>query len=280
MKIIWNLCLILLLSLWWAAGATAGPLAERMAQFPDWESKPPVRAAQGDLSYPDWMAGTWSVTSTLVETVAPLAPALVTPGFEGNRQYLNQPVTFPVRFVGEMSLKRRTLKSNLSAPFFNIFVNKDLTLQPSTTKGQSVKIGPVVADRAFNGLSIARAYLGESAVSSVKVDPDSPSRQITQLRGGSQLVSVVTGRGSETPAPDQFVATEVSQQVFRGGTTLYFNEVETTTSYQRQPSDMPVIQAQQVSAIYLSPQDPDYFAANGRPVALYHYELELLPVLE
>ncbi|MBD1938908.1 DUF6816 family protein [Microcoleus sp. FACHB-68] len=280
MRIIWNLCLILLLSFWGAAGATAGPLAERMAQFPDWQNKPPVRAAQGDLIYPGWMAGTWRVTSTLVDTVAPLAPALVTPGFEGNRQYLNQPVTFPVRFVGEISLKRRTLNATLFTPLFNTFVNKNLTLQPATTKGKSIKTGPVVADRAFNGLSIARAYLGESAVSSVKVDPDSPSRQITQLRGGSQLVSVVTGRGSETPAPDKFVATEVSQQVFRGGTTLYFNEVETTTFYQRQPSEMPVIQAQQVSAIYLSPQDPDYFAANGRPVALYRYDLELLPASE
>ncbi|MBW4680291.1 MAG: hypothetical protein KME19_09265 [Microcoleus vaginatus WJT46-NPBG5] len=279
MKIIWNLCLILLLWLWWAAGATAGPLAERMAQFPEWQNKPPVRAAQGDLIYPDWMAGTWSVTSTLMETVAPLAPALVTPGFEGNRQYLNQPVTFPVQFVGEKSLKRRTLNANL-IPLFNFFVNKNLTLEPVSTKGKSVKTGPVVADRAFNGLNIARAYLGESAVSSVKVDPNSPSRQITQLRGGSQLVSVVTGRGSETPAPDQFIATEVSQQVFRGGTTLYFNEVETTTFYQQQPSEMPVIQAQQVSAIYLSPQDPDYFAANGRPVALYRYDLELLPAAE
>lgn len=279
MKLIWNLCLILLLSLWGAAGAMAGPLAERMAQFPEWQNKPPVRTAQGDLIYPDWMAGTWSVTSTLVDTVAPLAPALVTPGFEGNRQYLNQPVTFPVRFVREKSLKRRTLKAN-SILLFNAFVNKDLTLEPVSTKEKSIRTGPVVADRAFNGLSIARAYLGESAVFSVKVDPDSPSRQITQLRGGSQLVSVVTGRGSETPAPDQFIATEVSQQVFRGGTTLYFNEVETTTFYQRQQSEMPVIQAQQVSAIYLSPQDPDYFAANGRPVALYRYDLELLPASE
>ena len=35
------------------------------------------------------------------------------------------------------------------------------------------------------------------------------------------------------------------------------------------------IEAEQITAIYLSPQDPDYFTAAGRPVALYRYELIL-----
>ncbi|MEW5859950.1 MAG: DUF6816 family protein, partial [Cyanobacteriota bacterium] len=38
------------------------------------------------------------------------------------------------------------------------------------------------------------------------------------------------------------------------------------------------IEADQVTAIYLSPQDPDYFKAIDRPVALYRYRLQLLPV--
>ncbi|WP_373872753.1 DUF6816 family protein [Microseira wollei] len=51
-----------------------------------------------DLIYPDWMVGTWKVTSTLVDLADPLAPNIVTPGFESNRRYLNQPITFQVRF--------------------------------------------------------------------------------------------------------------------------------------------------------------------------------------
>jgi len=80
----------------------AGILTDRLALFPQWDGKPSVQAVKGseDLVYPDWMAGTWNVTSTLVEMVAPLAPDVVTPGFAGNRQFLDKPVSFLVRFVG------------------------------------------------------------------------------------------------------------------------------------------------------------------------------------
>lgn len=242
-------------------------MTDRLAQFPHWESKPPVQLAEGDLIYPDWMAGTWQVTSTLVELMAPLAPEIVTPGFEGNRQERNQPLQFQVRFVKKHYLKLKQI------------------LAPLSKTGEM----SVVADRAFNGLNIALAYLGNSSknvkdalqkvpppVLSVKVDPKNPNRQITFLRGERQLVSVVTGRASETPATDQFLATEVSQQVFQGNGQIYLNEVEATSYYQLLSSG--AIAAKQVTAIYLSPQDPDYFAAAGHPVALYRYRLELLPV--
>lgn len=250
---IWGLCLVALLL--WSGEAVAGPLAERLTSFPNWESKPLVQQAKGDLLYPDWMAGNWNVTSTLVELVAPLAPEIVTPGFESNRRYLDQPVTFQVRFV----------KDRLPVP--------SLKLIPQSLAVQAV----VVADRAFNGLSLARAYLGDRAVLSVLVDPDSPNRQITLLRGNRQLVSVVTGRATETPEPSKFITTEVFQQLFRGASRPYFNAVETTTAYTQLPTPSRGVEAEQVTAVYLSPQDPDYFAARSRPVALYRYRLEFSP---
>nr|WP_319592620.1 hypothetical protein [Zarconia navalis] len=36
------------------------------------------------------------------------------------------------------------------------------------------------------------------------------------------------------------------------------------------------VTADRVTAIYLSPQDPDYFKAQDRPVALYRYRLDLV----
>lgn len=252
---IWGLCLVLVLLLWCGA-ADAGQLDRRLASFPNWEGKPSVQVAQGDLVYPDWMVGTWNVTSTLVDLAAPLAPNIMTPGFEGNRPYLNQPVKFQVRFV----------KNHLPVA--------SLKLIPQPVRIQKA----VVADRAFNGLNLARAYLGDRAVVAVKVDPNSPNRQITLLQGERQLISIVSGRATETPDENQLVTCEVFQQQFRRpGASPFFNEVESTTAYHYRSRSVRAILADQVTAVYLSPQDPNYFTAGSRPVALYRYRLEFFP---
>ena len=256
MRAIWGCCWVLALLLW-CDGVSAGVLSDRISSFSNWESKPPIAVAKGDLVYPDWIAGNWNVASTLVDLAAPLAPNIVTPGFESNRQYLQHPVLFKVRFQPE----------------------KNMGLISKLTFKNDQKI---VADRTFNGLNIAKAYLGDRRVVSVKVDPTNPNRQITILKGERQLISIVTSRGTETPNPGEFVSTEISQQIFRGESDIYLNEVETTTAYRvvggakNGDSAGKRIEADQVTAIYLSPQDPDYFAAGGHPVALYRYRLELV----
>lgn len=250
MRIIWCIVLVLLL---WGGEAIALTLDQRLASFPDWDSKPSVEVAQGDLVYPEWMSGTWDVTSTLVDLVAPLAPDIQTPGFEGNRRYLNVPVNFQVRFT-----KNRLPTSSLK-------------LIPQ------LKVHGIIADRAFNGLNLARAYLGDRAVVAVKVDPDSPNRQITILQKDRQLVSIVTGRATQTLNANKFITCEVFQQQFRGsGARPFFNQVESTTDYHYLPTSRSIL-ADQITAVYLSPQDPDYFTAGSRPVALYRYRLEFSP---
>lgn len=238
-RLLWRWSTVLWLVLWLLLSPTAqaGPLAERLGHFPDWSSLPTVRA-QGDLTYPAWFHGTWQVTTTLVDLVAPLAPALITPGFEGNRSLLDQSMLFQARFV----------------PMAN----------------------QLVADRAFNTLSLAKAYLGERAVQTVKTDPRNPNRLVTLLRGNRQLVSIVTERATEALAPQRYITTEVFEQVFRGGGSVRFNRVETTTDYTR-TAEAKAFDADQVTAVYLSPQDPDYFKATNRPVALYRYHLHFEP---
>ncbi len=162
MKLIWGFCLVLAVLLWGGA-ARAGVLADRISSFPNWDSKPPIAVAKGDLVYPDWMGGNWNVASTLVDLAAPLAPNIVTPGFEKNRQYLQQPVLFQVRFQPEINT--------------GIFSNYRSKLAKK-----------IVGDRTFNGLNIAKAYLGDGGVLSVKVDPNNPNRQITILKGDRQLI--------------------------------------------------------------------------------------------
>ncbi len=221
--------------------------------------------AQGDLYYPDWFLGEWDVVTTLQEQVAPLAPKVVTPGFESNQTYMNQPVNFRVRFVTE---RRR--------PVFQALWR---------SRSAVAEADRVIADRAFNGANLARAYLGE-AVRQVVVNPDNPNRQVTQLRGNRQLVSTVTGRETEAPTDDRFLTTEIVQQAFRGAPQIYFNDVETTTDYRwlgqrlgRESKKQPAIAAEQITAVYLSPQDPDYFKTlsplgQSQSVALYRYHLE------
>jgi hypothetical protein len=249
----------------WSAAAIAGPLAERLAQFPNWEARPPVQAAAGDLYYPNWFRGTWDVTTALVDLVAPLAPTVTTPGFEQNRRFLNQPIPFQARFVpvDRPQLPRR----------FGL-------LGPLPTAA------PIVADRAFNGMNLARAYLDESVdvetsrVVDVRVDPTNPNRQLTVLQGDRRLISTISARATETPNPNEFVTSEIFQQEFRRSNQLYLNQVETTTRYTHHDStqvDEPSITADQVTAIYLAPQDPEFAQAGDRPVALYRYSLDFFP---
>ncbi|MGF1458405.1 MAG: DUF6816 family protein [Leptolyngbyaceae cyanobacterium] len=248
-----NLIWLAILALVWllcSGNAEAGPIRDRLNQFPDWEDKPPTSSANGDLIYPDWMAGTWEMTSTLTDVSAPLAPQITTPGFDGNQSLLNQPIVCRVRFEPKLTS-----------------YTKSFLLQPRLAQEE------VVADRAFNGLSLARAYLGEETVKAVKVDPENPNRQLTILRGDRQLESTVIGRAVESPTRADFLTTELFQQIFRGTAQPYVNQVETTTAYHRLDPDH--IAADQITAVYLSAQDPDYFQARNQPVAIYRYQLTL-----
>jgi hypothetical protein len=236
----------LVFSLWLSTivlPAQAESLSARLDRYPAWHEKPSTQDARGDLAYPAWLSGDWYVETKLVDMVAPLAPGIVTPGFESNREYMNEAVGFDVRFG---------------------------TLDQAHP-------GIIVADRAFNGMNIARAYMGENFVTAVKVDPSNPNRQITLLKGNRQLESTISDRATEQPDATHFITTEVFQQVFHGTNQPYLNQVETTTAYSSELNAAKPIVADQVTAIYLSPNDENYFKAGQTPVALYRYRLEFFP---
>lgn len=254
-----GICLGLLLCwLGWSLPAMATPLAERLAAFPEWQGKPVLKSATGSLIYPDWFLGDWQVTSTLVDMAAPLAPTLVTPGYADNQRLLNQPVQFTVRFVEEPKPTKAKVLAGIS-PW------ELLSRKP-----------PVIADLAFNGRSLATAYLGEDAVQQVMVDPRFPNRQTTLLSQGRQLTSSISDRSTEfNPQNDTWIASELFQQEFRSNSQIYLNQVENTTAYRYINTIPAQIDADQITAIYLSPQDPNYFQSLNQPVALYRYHLVL-----
>lgn len=243
-----------LIWLGWPRMAAAGQLADRMAAFPQWEAKPPVQPYAGDLVYPDWFTGKWRLTSTLVDVAAPLAPEVTTPGFESNKQLLNQPITCQVRFVVNNTLARnKAVLPLLSLPT------------------QSLVKAQIVSDRAFNGLSLARAYLGDR-VSRVWVDSRRPDRLITKFQDNRKLFSTVTGQAMEQPDTDHFIASEVFQQFFQAPEKPFKNQVETTTAYTHTANGE--ITADQITAVYLTPPHPKAYLAGDRPVTLYRYQLQ------
>ncbi len=251
---------VLAISFFWVLSTSsvqAGALTERIATFPNWENKPIVQPVQGDLIYPNWLAGGWSMSSTLVEMVAPLAPEVTTPGFEGNRQFLDKPVVCQVRFLPTNVIERnKSILPLLSLPT------------------QSLINAQIVSDRAFNGLNLAKAYLGDR-VFRVWVDPRESNRLITKFRDNRKLFSTATGRSVEQPDADHFITTELFQQFFQSPQKPYKNQVETTTAYTRRPDN--TITADQFTAVYLQPPHPKAFLAGDRPVALYHYQLKFMP---
>jgi hypothetical protein len=246
----------------------AESLSHRLTTFPQWSHPSHLQRAVGDLYYPHWFAGTWDVQTQLMDMVAPLSPQIVTPGFESNRRYLNHLLEFRVRFLPPTPPSR-----NLMVPGMLQFRNDRPT-------------SPLVADRRFNSLNLTRAYfqfassinqLVKDGELTIQIDPMNPNRQITFWGSGRQLISTVTARRTEQPDTHHFLTCELSQQEFRNLGQNYINQVETTTAYSYfglSDVHQPVFTADQVTAIYLSPQDPQFFIARDRPVALYRYQLQ------
>ncbi len=244
----WLMAIFLVLgNLCFTPDAMAASLPQRIAEFPNWSLATNL-IREGDLTYPEWFAGEWTATSVLREQVAPLAPDVVTPGFERNRVNIDRPYSFQVRFGSA---------TNTVAPGITVVADKSVV---------------ITSDRTFNCEQIANAYLGAHSVKSIQTINQPRVVQITQLQNGTVLRSTMSGYLSELIGVDIFATTEIDQQVFQGKTT-YLNTVETTTIYHLIAHHH--ITAEQVTAIYLSPQDPDYFRALQRPVALYRYTLVL-----
>ena len=226
-------------------------LTKRLNKYPQWNHKISLPIPEKDLIFPQWFEGTWKVTSTLKEQIAPFAPKFTTPGFEQNQAYINLPVTFDVRYISTIAIPKQD-------NFLPTVVNKKEI---------------IIADRAFNGLSIAQAYIGQENVKNVVVNPNNSTEQITSFTTSNQLISTVIGRQQETISNQEFITSEITRQFFRRPESIYLNFVENITKYHLINQNL--INAEQISAVYLSPEDPDYFLALDKPVALYRYLLTL-----
>jgi hypothetical protein len=245
--------LLLIINIFWQnpLPSSAITLKERVNNYPQWEHKIYLPTPEKDLIFPQWFEGTWKVTSILTEQIAPFAPQFTTPGFEQNQVYIDRPISFDVRYI----------TSN--------FIPKQDNFLPAVVNQKEI----IIADRLFNGLSIAQAYIGKENVKNVVVNPNNSTEQITNFRTNNSLISTIIGRQQETISEQEFITSEITRQFFRRPESIYLNFVENITKYNLINPNL--IQGEQISAVYLSPQDPDYFIAIDKPVSLYHYFLTL-----
>ncbi|WP_237741220.1 DUF6816 family protein [Geminocystis herdmanii] len=234
------------------SSVNASILDQRISQYPQWDHKLSLPKPRQELIFPDWFEGIWDVTSTLKEQIAPLSPQFKTPSFDSNEIYVDKKINFLVKFIPTILIP----KNNNFVP---TIINKNQVIIP---------------DRAFNGLSIAQAYLGEKNVKQVIVNKFNSTEQKTVFQKDNELISTVIGRKQETVSPNDFITSEITRQFFRRPNSVYLNLVETTTKYHLINENK--IEGEQITAVYLSTEDPDYFLAIEQPVALYYYTLNLV----
>ena len=113
--------------------------------------------------------------------------------------------------------------------------------------------GAVVGERAGNAMAIGRAVLGD-ALLEVEDDPSNPNRQLARLSDERQLDTRITGRLSEQPSEGEFLADELSLQLFKqAGLPPRSSRIETLSRYALLSPDQ--ISGEQWQASYGSPED-------------------------
>jgi hypothetical protein len=110
--------------------------------------------------------------------------------------------------------------------------------------------GGVVADRAFNAASLARALLPDTPLT-VQDDRADPRRQLARLGPDQLLETTLLAWRLERPAADLFLNDELSLEVLHGSGPPRLSRVETLGRWQRR--DAGCIEGEQWQARYAAP---------------------------
>ena len=133
--------------------------------------------------------------------------------------------------------------------------------------------GAVVGERAGNAMAIGAAVLGD-ALLEVEDDPSNPNRQLARFSDERQLDTRITGRLSEQPSEGEFLADELSLQLFKqAGLPPRSSRIETLSRYELLSPDQ--ISGEQWQASYGSPEDG--LAASARSSQRISLQLKRLP---
>ncbi|KAI3424728.1 hypothetical protein D9Q98_008117 [Chlorella vulgaris] len=234
-------------------------------------NQPPWPWIPKQTYYPKWMFGEWQVDMEFTGLRLPLGKQLVPAGFLD---------------VAEAPAEAGGLGSRYS--FTQRFYS---TLPPTFDNELRVQLGlgmpqdAIIADRAFNTRQTTNAFLGWQAVESVAYDAtEAPLRETVTLSrtapDGSALpprrlelyinaLSSEDGIGDDTA----FYTSELCRQVLLGVRQAEVKDYEIMHSWRRVKSDL--VEGRQRSCLYLQPQEPGFFKAGGRAVAVYDYSFTM-----
>lgn len=229
--------------------------------------------ANQELYYPPFLFGSWTVTTTLREKIYPYGTAFV-----------------PAKSLVVGSPRNRDEQLGNEASFQLHFFS---TLADTTANQVKVNLGlgvpqaKIIADRAFNAISMSRGYEQLTPVEEVdwdyRADPTrltfrfaagplaEDMRPLGQRRGEVYL----TARRSElSENGSRFCAAERSRSVTLGPGVVVANDQETITEYQKIDDD--TVEAISRIAVYLTPNPNSregvlWQQVGGNAVAFFDY---------
>lgn len=209
---------------------------------------PPYGMEANDISYPSWLAGVWTVESTTQDVLAPCGVTL----FGGNATYQNA---------------RKDIGTALR--YESRFVQQGTV---------------VVADRAFNVQSIAKAAIGPNSVVDIPRATPNQLSCILAPPGAPSLLQadlLTLNRRQEVVSDSQFDCSEVVREIVapvgqRASPSL-LKEIETISLYTLHDDGR--VTCRQRSAAFLLPSQQNpmaqklWEASQGRAVDVRYYDL-------
>ncbi len=229
--------------------------------------------ANQELYYPSFLFGSWDVTTTLQEKIYPYGKDFV-----------------PAKSLVEGSPRNRNEQIGDSASFQMQFFS---TLADTVENQITVNLGlgvpqtRIIADRAFNAISMSRGHNQLTPVEAVEWDYRADPTRLTLRFGAAPLAEdmrplgerrgevYITARQSET-TDDGFVycAAERSRSVTLGPGVVVTTDQETVTEYRQIDDDL--VEALSRIAVYLTPNPNSregilWQQVGGKAVAFFDY---------
>ena len=232
--------------------------------------------ADRELYYAPFLFGSWNVTATLKRKLYPYGPDFVpsrslVEGSPRNRQEaVGDSTTYELRFF-----------STLADTVAN---------QVTVNLGLGVPQPKIIADRAFDAISISRAYRQLTPVQDVEWNPSNDPTRLSLSFGAGPLAEdmrplgqrrgevYITARDSEESGDSVFCACERSRSVTLAPGNAIVSDTESTTEYRLLEPN--TIAATSRIAVYLTPNPNSregvlWQQVGGKAVAFFDYDIEM-----